>query len=193
MDYTTIVCQILIAWIYGHFLEYFAHRFYLHGRYRAAKSAFVSHFRNHHSASRKNRMKDKKYAKLHLNLRGDFEQRALLILAVAHFPIAFIFPYAYLVLLLSSASYYVIHHLSHRYPVWGRHYFPWHYNHHLGPDQHQNWGVRLPIIDYIFGTSVKYAGTDKETDDILKYVSRQREEHAIRPCSNSSDRYQSCD
>ena len=193
MDYTIIVCQILIAWIYGHFLEYFAHRFYLHGRYRAAKSAFASHFKNHHFASRKNRMKDKKYATLRFDLRGDFEQRALLILATIHFPVVFVFPYAYLTLLLSSASYYIIHHLVHRYPGLGRKYFPWHYSHHLALDQHQNWGVRLPIVDYIFGTSVKYVGTDKETNDILKYVSRRREEHAIRSCSNSSDRYQSCD
>ena len=193
MDYTAIVCQILIAWIYGHFLEYFAHRFYLHGRYRAARSAFVSHFKNHHFASRKNRMKDEKYSKLRFDFRDDFEQRALLILAIAHFPVVFIFPYAYMTLLASSASYYIIHHLSHRYPVWGRHYFPWHYAHHLGPDQHQNWGVRLPIVDYIFGTSVQYVGTDKETDDILRYVSRQREEHAIRPCSGTSEGHRPSD
>ena len=186
MDYTAIVCQVLPAWIYGHFLEYFGHRFYLHGRYRAARTAFVSHFKNHHAASRKNRMQDEKYSSLKLDLRGDFEQRALFILAVVHFPVAFFFPYAYITLLMSSVSYYVIHHLSHRFLGFGRKYLPWHYAHHLGPDQHQNWGVRLPIIDYIFGTSVEYVGSLKETEDICRHVLRQREQDAIRPCSDSS-------
>lgn len=174
MSYTIIICQILAAWIYGHFLEYIAHRFYLHGRYRIANSAFVSHFKNHHSASRKNRMKDEKYATFNFDLRDDFEQRALLILAIAHAPIAFLFPYAYITLLIATASYYTIHNLTHRYPEWGRQHFPWHYAHHLGADQHKNWGVRLPIFDYIFGTSNKYVDTTKEANDILKYASRYR-------------------
>jgi len=193
VGYTAIVCQILVAWIYGHFLEYCTHRFYLHGRYRAAKSAFASHFKDHHSSSRKNRMGDPKYASWHLDPRNDFEQRALFFLVIAHLPVLFFFPFAYLTLLYSAVSYYVIHNLQHRYPLWGREYFPWHFAHHLASDQHKNWGVRLPIVDYIFGTSVKYVGTDKETNDILKYVSRQREEYAIRSYSDTSEGHQSSD
>lgn len=189
MVYTGIVCQILIAWIYGHFLEYCAHRFYLHGRYRAARPAFSSHFKDHHSSSRKSRMADPKYSKLQLNLQSDFEQRALLLISIAHLPVAFVFPYAYATLLYSAVSYFIIHNLVHRFPRIGRKFFPWHYAHHLGLDQHKNWGVRLPIFDYIFGTRIKYVGTEKEADDIFKYVLKQsqlRDERAAGPCSNSS-------
>lgn len=192
MDYTSIVFQIIVAWVYGHFLEYLAHRFYLHGRYSVTKKAFASHFRNHHTSSRKNRMEDPKYSYLHIDLYNDFEQKTLFFTAVIHAPIAFISPYAYGTLVFSTISYFIVHHLSHRRPIWGRRYVPWHYAHHLGADQHKNWGVRLPIFDYLFGTHAKYVGTEKETRDILNYVlkqSHQRESSAIRPCSNSSKRY----
>ena len=33
---------------------------------------------------------------------------------------------------------------------------PWHYDHHMGKNQHMNWGVRLPIIDLIMKTRVKF-------------------------------------
>ena len=188
MVYTGIVCQILIAWIYGHFLEYCAHRFYLHGRYRAAKPAFSSHFKDHHSSSRKNRMKDPKYQVLHFDPRSDFEQRSLFYLTLAHFPLIFFFPYAYITLVYSAISYYVIHNLVHRFPLFGRRFFPWHYEHHLATDQHKNWGVRLPLFDYVFNTRVIYIGTDKETRDIFRYIAKQREESEVRPHSDSSKR-----
>ena len=43
--------------------------------------------------------------------------------------------------------YYTMHRKSHIDVAWGKKWMPWHYEHHMGKDQHKNWGVRLPVFD----------------------------------------------
>ena len=71
----------------------------------------------------------------------------LFLLLLSHLPIVFIFPFFYLALLYSVLMYYTLHRKSHIDVEWGKKWMPWHYEHHMGKDQHKNWGVRLPIID----------------------------------------------
>ena len=40
--------------------------------------------------------------------------------------------------------------------------FPWHYDHHMGPNQNANWCVTRPWMDIVMGTREPYAGTDRE-------------------------------
>jgi len=68
----------------------------------------------------------------------------------------------------SLVNYYFVHKKSHMNPEWGYKYLPWHYDHHMGPDQDQNWCVTFPLWDYIMGTRVHYAGTEREQKDIAK-------------------------
>lgn len=82
-----------------------------------------------------------------------FEVYSLIIASVLHFPLVFVFPWAYLTLIISLFSYYFVHKKSHIDVEWGKKWIPWHYAHHMGKDQHKNWGVRLPIIDMILNTS----------------------------------------
>ena len=86
-------------------------------------------------------------------LSSKFEVSALAAAAFLHLPVLVLFPYSYLTLLLSLVTYYFLHKKAHTDVAWGRKWLPWHYAHHMGKNQHLNWGVRLPFIDYILGTS----------------------------------------
>ena len=144
-----IIAQIFVAWVYSHIFEYVAHRYFLHNR-KLFKFAFKNHFATHHRTSRKNEMYDEAYESL---LSSKFEVGSLLITAILHTPIAFVFPWAYATLVFSVSMYYLLHRKSHTDVEWGKKWLPWHYAHHMGKDQHVNWGVRLPVVDYILGTS----------------------------------------
>ena len=59
---------------------------------------------------------------------------------------------------------------------------PWHYDHHMGLDQDQNWCVTWPLMDHLFGTRVKWVGTEKEAEQWAKLEARLAE----KPTASSS-------
>ena len=146
-----ILGQILAAWLYGHIFEYIAHRYVLHNS-KTFKKQFKQHFGQHHAVSRKNNMYDEGYESL---ISSDFEFYSLFLVSIVHLPIALFFPYAYATLACSVFSYYFLHRKAHTDVEWGKKWLPWHHDHHMEKNQHLNWGVRLPIIDYVVGTRVK--------------------------------------
>ena len=129
--------------------------------------AFRFHFSRHHKAARRRYMIDTKYFKPMSKWLVDEEVLGLLFLAILHLPLVLVFPYAYGTLVCCSVLYFLVHRAAHVDMEWARDNVPWHYDHHMGPDQHLNWGVRLPFVDYLFGTRKKYKGTPKEA---VKYV-----------------------
>ncbi|OUU74861.1 MAG: hypothetical protein CBC29_06975 [Methylococcaceae bacterium TMED69] len=159
-----VILQIILAFLYSHLLEYILHRYLLHNPKR--KKWFKTHFAEHHKVSRKYMMIDPKYLEPK-SLRGDPEIKGLLLLGVIHLPVVLIYPYAYAALIICSLEYYWIHRKAHSDLSWARNYCPWHYDHHLAPNQNANWGVRRPWFDYVFGTRKKYKGQKKE---IIKHV-----------------------
>jgi len=144
-----MILQIIIAWLYSHLFEYIAHKYFLHD-HRRFKFAFKNHFGKHHRVARKNEMYDETYESV---ISSKFEVTGLMIISLIHLPVAFFFPVAYVTLVLCLFSYYILHRRSHTHVMWGKKWLPWHYEHHMGIDQHKNWGVRLPIIDMILRTS----------------------------------------
>tara|TARA_S200000501_G_C20675188_1_gene678136 strand:- start:369 stop:818 length:450 start_codon:yes stop_codon:yes gene_type:complete len=146
-----ILGQILAAWIYSHFFEYIAHKHFLHN-HKHFKFAFKNHFSAHHKNSRKNNMHDKAYEDI---FSSKFEVLSLLTSIILHLPIVFYFPFAYFTLFYSAVMYYLLHKKAHTDIDWGKTWMPWHYDHHMGKNQNVNWGVRLPIFDYLFKTRVK--------------------------------------
>lgn len=88
-------------------------------------------------------------------------------------PTALISPGFTLGVWTSLINYYYVHKRSHLDPEWGYKYLPWHYDHHMGPDQDKNWCVTFPLWDYVKGTRVPYKGTEREKQDIER---RQRKE-----------------
>jgi len=143
-----IALQILLGWIYGHAAEYIIHKYVLHNHKRF-KGPFKRHFGTHHKIARKNNMYDENYLKLSKN-NSIFEISGLSLLLLSHAPLLFIIPYFWLTLLYSAFVYYYVHRRSHIDVAWGKKWLPWHYAHHMEKDQHQHWGVRLPIFDKLF-------------------------------------------
>src|SRR5690349_15746488 len=49
---------------------------------------------------------------------------------------------------------------------------PWHYDHHMGPNQHANWCVTRPWFDQLMGTREPYVGTEREQRDLERRARR---------------------
>jgi len=49
-----------------------------------------------------------------------------------------------------------MHQKAHQDVEWAKKYMPWHYDHHMGRNQHANWGVTTAFWDLIMGTREKY-------------------------------------
>jgi len=140
-----IALQIISGWIYGHAAEYLIHKHVLHNN-KKLKKVFKRHFGTHHKIARKNKMYDENYLTLSKESSA-FEVLGLSLLLLSHSPLLFIIPYFWLTLLYAALAYYYVHRKSHIDVEWGKKWLPWHYAHHMEKDQHQNWGVRLPIFD----------------------------------------------
>jgi hypothetical protein len=146
--------QLLLGWVYCHIGEYFIHKNVLHNPKRF-KIAFKTHFKNHHRAARVNNdMIEPKYSTQSFSdLFFDKELRMIVGLLLLHLPVVFFFPWFYVAMLWSGFMYYFLHRVSHEYPNFAGRFMPWHVAHHLDKNQNINWGVRLPFVDFVLGTS----------------------------------------
>lgn len=153
--------------------EWFAHKHVLHGRGRDKRSFWAFHFHEHHSQSRRNEMIDEDYLRAP---RWNAQGKELLALACLAVPIAAVMPVAPFwsaTSLYCLRRYYKLHKRAHLDVDWAREHLPWHYDHHMGPDQDQNWGVTRPWMDQLMGTRVPYAGTAKEAGDRARRAKRR--------------------
>ena len=179
--FVSVILQMAIAWVYSHLLEYCLHRWWLHNRKR--KHWFKDHFGNHHKLARKNWMYD--YRSHHpISPTKDREIKGLALLALLHSPVAFWFPWAYLVLVYSAVAYFLVHRRAHQDFRWARENLPWHYDHHVGPNQHLNWGVRLPWVDWVVGTREVYKGTPREEKQYNSFLRTIKRIYAVRSRRN---------
>lgn len=147
------VASVPLALLYSNFLEWILHRLVLHGLGRNRSSFWSFHWHDHHNHARLNGFYDESYrlpawrwnpkSKEILSLQG---------LNLVHLPLLFVTPIFYLALVYTNLRYYQIHKRSHLDPEWARKHVPWHYDHHMGPDQDKNWCVTRPWFDLIAGT-----------------------------------------
>lgn len=149
-----LALQVLIAWLYGHVVEYCLHRFVLHNPKVLSGKPFKRHFSGHHGIVRKSGMTDPTYSTWRKYFLLDFEPVVMIMIAIIHIPVALYFPAAYAVLAWSAAVYFCLHAATHLFPSVFNKLTPWHMWHHLGKNQNVNYGVRLPIIDMLVGTYV---------------------------------------
>ena len=169
----SVILQISIAWIYGLFFEYAIHRWVLHSFGMKRANLFSFHFHEHHAVARRNAMHDDKYVykKWEINSRTK-ELIGLMLLVFLHTPIAIVFPWAFATIVISAISYYRVHLKSHVNVEWARIALSWHYDHHMGPNQNKNFGVRSDFFDKVFNTRSKYYGTRPEKIDYHRRVAR---------------------
>ena len=161
--------------------EWLIHKHLLHGRGKNKKSLWAFHWHEHHGNSRRGEMRDETYERSPFGNHAQGKElvgltgSALAALAVA--PIA---PFYAGTMLYCIGEYYYKHRKSHEDPAWARVHLPWHYDHHMGPNQNANWNVVRPWMDNLMGTREPYVGTDRERSDQAKRAQRKRisEEHA---------------
>jgi len=152
--------------------EWWIHKHVLHGQGKRRESFWSFHWHEHHRNVRRFGHKDPAYERSLFGWHSQGKEAlSLLGLAAAHAPLLPIAPFFTLTVWWRVLHYHHVHKKSHLDPAWAREHLPWHYDHHMGPDQDANWCVTHPWADEVFGTLQPYCGTEREAKDIEK---RQR-------------------
>jgi sterol desaturase/sphingolipid hydroxylase (fatty acid hydroxylase superfamily) len=164
---------IPVGLLYSNATEWLVHRYILHGRGKKRTSFWSFHFHEHHSNARRNNHIDEDYREspLQWNAQGK-EALTLTLSTLLHLPLLPVAPFFTATVVYSSLHYYRVHKRSHLDPGWAREHLPWHYDHHMGPDQDCNWCVTRPWFDEIMGTRVPYVGTEREERDRARREAR---------------------
>lgn len=154
--------QFVLGMVLGNFLEWFVHKYFLHGIGKRPKSILSFHWRGHHRTSRLNGFIDEDYHQTLFAWNGRTKEIAsLTLLALLFSPVLFLVPWLYAGMFVWIFVYYFIHSYSHKNPEWTKKWLRHHYDHHMGRNQDANWAVTLPIPDYLFGTRIKYRYDEK--------------------------------
>ena len=167
---------IPIGLLYSNAVEWIIHKHVLHGPGKKRGSYWSFHFHEHHRAARLNNHIDDAYraSPTEKNAQSK-EAMGLAGLTLLHLPLFPIAPFFTATLVYSSVDYYRKHKRAHLDTEWAREHLPWHYDHHMGPNQDANWCVSRPWFDHIMGTRKKYVGTDKELADYNRRKKRLEE------------------
>ena len=176
---------IPIGLAYANLSEWVIHKYVLHGLGKKPGSFWSFHWHEHHRAARANGHHDAAYeqsllgslrqppAQAGAGLRERIgglnaqakEALALTVAAVAVVPLAPLAPFFVGTVWYATLNYYRQHKRAHLDPAWARANLPWHYDHHMGPEQDANWCVTRPWFDDLLGTRKPYLGTEKATRD----------------------------
>ncbi len=154
--------------LFANAFEWYFHKYVLHGLGKKKGTFWNFHWYEHHAESRKHDMYDKAYAVPWLGTGLNARTREALALIGGALPWIPLLPYVpgfALAALYSTANYYYKHKRAHLDPEWARVYLPWHVDHHLAPDQDQNWCVTRPWFDVVRGTREVFVGTAKDVAD----------------------------
>lgn len=163
-----------VGMVYANAAEWVIHKRILHGRGKKRDSFWSFHFHEHHQASRRHAMIDEDYHRSVIGWHGQGKEAlALSLAALAHAPLLPVAPGFTIGVWTSAALYYRRHKRAHLDPAWAREHLPWHYDHHMGPDQDKNWCVTFPWFDHVMGTREPYAGTEREAKDLERAARRR--------------------
>jgi sterol desaturase/sphingolipid hydroxylase (fatty acid hydroxylase superfamily) len=153
----------IASFAYG---EWAAHRYLLHWLGRDKRSIFAFHFHTHHQNVRRSGGYDPDFAGPVWSTPTQLgEAIGLVAIGIAHAPLLPIAPFYTATTWYLLAKYRRDHRRCHIDPAWGREHLAWHYDHHMGANQHRNWGVTFQWFDRLRGTRDHYAGTPKELAD----------------------------
>jgi sterol desaturase/sphingolipid hydroxylase (fatty acid hydroxylase superfamily) len=155
--------------------EWLVHKYVLHGLGRSRRSFWAFHWHAHHRNARQHAHLDPDYQRpLFQSWNGQSREAVALVAAtLAVTPLLPVAPLFVGTVAYCAFDYYRKHKRAHLDPDWAREHLPWHYDHHMGPDQHANWCVTRPWFDHVMGTRVPYVGTDRERRDREKRAHRQ--------------------
>jgi sterol desaturase/sphingolipid hydroxylase (fatty acid hydroxylase superfamily) len=149
--------------------EWAAHKYLLHDRGKDKRSAFAFHFHGHHQSVRRNGMYDPDYeGPVWSTTTQAREAIGLAAIGLLHAPLFPVAPFYVATTWWCLDHYRRVHKRAHVDPEWGRRHLPWHYDHHMGPNQDRNWCVVWPWFDDLVGTRRRFVGTAKELADRVR-------------------------
>lgn len=153
--------------------EWVFHKYVLHGLGKNPRSFWSFHWHEHHRASRKHGHVDEAYRGSLFRWNAQAKEALSLVgVAVATAPLIPVAPFFVGAIWYSGLTYYRRHKRAHLDPQWARDHLPWHYDHHMGPDQHANWCVTRPWFDHVMGTRARYLGTARAARDDARRAAR---------------------
>lgn len=160
---------IPLALVVSNATEWWFHKHVLHGKGKRRESFWSFHWHDHHRNVRRLGHYDPTYEEPAFGTHaGGKETWSLVALAAAHLPLLPVAPFYTLTVLGRIVHYHRVHKRAHLDPEWAREHLPWHYDHHMGPNQDANWGVTNPWFDELVGTREPYAHTPREAEDQAK-------------------------
>lgn len=160
-------------------VEWLVHKHILHGTGRKRGSFWSFHWYEHHTASLKNDMMDPDYQRFPIGRHAQGKEiLGICLLSLPALAIAPVMPFYSGTMLYCGFDYYRKHKRAHMDPNWAREHLPWHYDHHMGPDQDANWGVTRPWVDIIMKTRKPYVGTADEARDQQARAKREKQAQA---------------
>jgi len=180
---------IPLGLLYANAGEWAIHKYVLHGRGRKKGSVWQFHWHEHHQEVRRNGHHHEAYERPLWGWNGQTKEAlGLAALAAAHVPLLPVAPFFAGTVLYSMVNYYRVHKRSHLDPEWAREHLPWHYDHHMGPNQDANWCVTRPWFDEWMGTREPYVGTEREARDRARAAKRRaaKAEEAAAPLPSPS-------
>ena len=157
---------IPVGLLYSNAAEWAIHKYLLHGVGKNKRSIWAFHWHEHHNMVRKNNHLDENYLKK--GPRWDNTTKELVglaALAAVHVPLLPVAPFFTGTVWYCTYNYYRIHKRAHIDTEWGKTNLPWHYDHHMGPNQDANWCVTKPFFDNLMGTRKPYVGTARQKAD----------------------------
>lgn len=153
-----------IGMVAGNVSEWLIHKYVLHGLGKKKGGFWSFHWHEHHREARRNQGRDAMYELPLWRASSSKSKEAFGIVGLCALmtPLLPLAPGFVLGGWAHGALYYFVHKRSHLDPAWARRYLPWHYDHHMGPNQHANWCVTWPLTDWVLGTREPWLGTDAE-------------------------------
>ena len=171
---------IAVGVLYSNASEWFFHKYVLHGLGRKKESFFAFHWHEHHRRARKGEMRDEDYERSPFGVHAQGKEVFLLAAssAAAAVLIGRKYPWFTATAVAGAWNYYRCHKRSHLEPEWAKQHLPWHYDHHMGPDQDANWCVTAPWMDILMGTRKPFVGTEIEAQQKARAAERAKQEAA---------------
>ena len=163
-----------IGLVVANFGEWLIHKYILHGQGKKKDAFWSHHWSQHHRDARRSDGIEPSYSKpFWQEMARKREAFGLIGASIVVSPLLLISVPFVLGLWTDALLYYVLHRKSHTDTGWARKYLPWHYDHHLGRNQHSNWCVTYPLADYVLGTREKWSGTQAETEALARIAARK--------------------
>lgn len=157
---------IPLALVASNAAEWAFHKYLLHPARKDRRSFFHFHMADHHRNCLCHQFYDPDYETPWWKM-GPHGKEVVSLAAVSALllPLLPVAPFFTLTSWWCAARYYRVHKRAHMDVEWAREHLPWHYDHHMGPNQEANWCVTHPWFDTVKGTRVVYKDTPREVKD----------------------------